>query len=258
VLDVKTAVLFATGVATWLLLGLAPLMAQQPNFPGAARPPVGGAGAPAAAPAGGGGAATAGAVGTSVTVIDIPFIFKGHARFKADMDNFKKEVEAFEAWARNEQTSLTKIRDEILTKYKPNSDEFKMEEERLAKLTSDLQIKMNVKKREMLELEAKIYYQTYNEIIAAVTKFCETNRISLVLRFSGDDIDANDRNSILQGVNRAVVYQRNLDISEMILQMVNSNQPRPQPRPTGNVNIPGTGPAPSSGPGDRNALRTSP
>lgn len=236
----KTAVLFATGVATWLLLGLAPLIAQT-NPPAAARPAgVGGAPA-AAAPAGGGGAATGGSVGTSVTVIDIPYIFKGHNRFKADMENFKKDVEAFEAWARNEQTALTKVRDDILTKYRPNSDEFKAEEERLAKLTSDLQIKMNVKKREMLEKEAKIYYDTYNEIIAAVTRFCETNRISLVLRFSGDDIDANDRNSILQGVNRAVVYQRNLDISDMILKMVNGPQARPNnftptpgPQPGGN------------------------
>ncbi len=212
---------YATRVACLLLIGVTTPLFAQLGAPGAARPPVGGlpaAAAPAAAPSSG--------MGTMVAVIDIPYIFKNHVRFKQSMDGFKNQVDEFEAWARNEQKKLTQIRDEIIAQYKPNTDQFKSEEERLAKLTSDLQIRMTVKKREFLENEAKVYYATYNEVIAAVSQFAERNRIGLVLRFNGDEIDPTDRGSVLQGVNRAVVYQRNLDISDLILTMVNGSAPQ--------------------------------
>jgi hypothetical protein len=41
------------------------------------------------------------------------------------------------------------------------------------------------------------------------------------MRYSGEPIDPEDRASILQGVNRALVYHRNLDITDEIIDRVN-------------------------------------
>ena len=145
-----------------------------------------------------------------------------------------------------EQKKFAQQRDEVLERYKPSSEEFKREEEKLAKANSDLRIKVELKKREFLEKEASIYFQTYKEIESIVASFAVKNRIGLVLKFTGDEIDPADRGSVLQGVNRPVVYQQNLDISEII---VRSLPPAvatgPGPRPTG------VGPGPGPGPGVR-------
>ena len=68
-----------------------------------------------------------------------------------------------------------------------------------------------------------------------------------------------DRNSVLAGVNRAVVYQQNLDITQLILQKLNAgaNVPAQQPtvgpgNPSGVLSQPprnGVPPAGRGGPG---------
>lgn len=240
-----TAARFLT-VSLVLCVAVSPAFSQQTGLPGVARPPVaGGVGATGGPPPGGAmtAAPSASGGGTNVAVIDIPYIFKNHPRFKQQMDQFKASVDQFEDEMKVESKKLVQVRDDVMARFKPNSEEFKREEEKMAKAQSDMRIKVEMKKREFLEKEAAIYYQTYKEIEALVGDFAVKNRIGLVLKFNGDEIDPNDRGSVLQGVNRPVVYQKNLDISDLILRAVPpavATGPRPGPQP-------GPGPAPRPG-----------
>jgi hypothetical protein len=45
--------------------------------------------------------------------------------------------------------------------------------------------------------------------------------MSLVLRYNSEEIDENSRDSVLAGVNNAVVYQYKLDITGVITKLVN-------------------------------------
>ena len=48
--------------------------------------------------------------------------------------------------------------------------------------------------------------------------FAESNRIGLVLRFSSEEIDPTNRQSVMQGVNQPIVYnQGGLNITKYIL-----------------------------------------
>lgn len=178
------------------------LSAQQ-GPPGVARAPV-------AAPS-----------GTNVAVIDIAAVFKSHNRFNAAMNDIKKDIEDFETYVRNEQTKFNTKREQLMT-FKPASLEYKQMEEELARTQSDLQVKVGLKRKEFLEQEARVYYRVYREIEQQVGLFAQRNRIGLVLRFNGDEMKEDDRASVLQGVNRAVVYQSNLDITSFVLQQVNA------------------------------------
>ena len=164
--------------------------------PGGARPP---AGPPAAA-------AAPAVAGTSVAVIDIAYIFKNHVRFNGQMNDMKRDIEAYDAAMRDETTKINK-KQETMTAFNPNSKEFKAADEELAHLKSDFQIKVAAKRREFLEQEAKVYYGIYREIEDAVAMFAQRNRIGLVLRYTGDEMKPDDRASVLQGVNKPVVYQ---------------------------------------------------
>jgi Skp family chaperone for outer membrane proteins len=213
---VRRSLVCATIVAGPLsIYFLAQVAAQVP--PNAARPGAGPPPVAAPAPA---------AAGTSVAVIDIAFIFKNHVRFNQQMNDMKRDIEGFDAQIRQEQTNFAKKR-EGLAQFTPSSPQYKSAEEELARMKSDLDIKVAVKRREFLEQEAKVYYGIYREIEDSVQMFAQRNRIGLVLRYNGDEMKPDDRASVLQGVNRPVVFQQNLDITQHILSQLNAGATMP-------------------------------
>jgi Skp family chaperone for outer membrane proteins len=219
---------------------MAPAAAQQGPPPGGARPAT----APPVA------AAPPAVAGTSVAVIDIAYIFKNHVRFNKQMNDMKGDIEAFDTSIRTDQTNFAKKREALQT-FNPSSPEYKKAEEELARMKSDLDIKVAVKRREFLEQEAKVYYGIYREVEDSVAMFAQRNRIGLVLRYTGDEMKPDDRASVLQGVNKPVVYQDRLDITQHILNQLNAGATMP-------AGAPGIAPSgPSSNPAvpDRSSQR---
>jgi hypothetical protein len=88
-----------------------------------------------------------------------------------------------------------------------------------------------------MEREAQVYFNAYREVEAAVGRFASERRIGLVLHHNGEDMDPTQRDSIMQGINRIVVYQDRLDITGMILDQLERGTP-PTPTATRPV-IPG-------------------
>lgn len=253
---------FVAGPLSLCLL-VAPASAQVPGYP-----PIGGrpAGpgpvasapvAPAAAPQG------PAPSGTSVAVIDVAHIFKNHVRFNASMNDMKRDIDAFDAAMREESLKLQK-KVEVMQSFAPSSNEFKKADEELAHLKSDFQIRVQAKKREFLEQEARVYYGIYREVEDAVASFAQRNRIGLVLRYTGDEMKPDDRASVLSGVNKPVVYQQNLDITQHVLNHLNAGATLPPggggtglptlPGP-GNSIAPGTPTARPTIPGPRTQQR---
>ncbi|QDU26478.1 Outer membrane protein (OmpH-like) [Anatilimnocola aggregata] len=196
-----------------------------PGAAPAARPPV----APAAAPAGP-------RTTPTIVVIDIAKVFKGHNRFNQSMGDIKKDIEDFDTFVKGETTKL-KAMGEALQQYKAGSLEYKQREEEAARATSDLQVKVGLKKKELLEQEARVYFQVYRELEQSVANFSNVNGIHMVLRFNSDEMKEDDRNSVLQGVNRAVVYYNpTLDVTAHILADLNRfSPPAPTPNPNGQI-----------------------
>lgn len=172
-------------------------------------------GRPAAAPA-----AAATPSGTNVAVIDVALIFKHHDRFNAAMGDIKKDIEQFEAYVRGEQTKL-KAKAEELQTWGPSSPEYRTKEAELARLDSELKVQIALKRKEFLEQEARVYFNIYQEVVRSVDLFAQRYRIGLVLRFNSDDMKPDDRASVLQGVNRAVVWHGQLDITPQIITDLN-------------------------------------
>ena len=178
--------------------------------------------------------------GTNVAVIDVAYIFKNHTRFNAQMNEIKKEIEGFEATVREEQKKFKAITEELQV-LKAGTPAYRAKEEELARMQSDVQVNIGLKRKKFLEQEALVYFTIYREIEQYLTIFCQRNRIGLVLRFNGDEMKPDDRASVLQGVNRAVVYQDGLNITQMILDELNRVGTASRPGPI----VPGTGRPPT-------------
>jgi Skp family chaperone for outer membrane proteins len=223
----------ATIVAGVMLCAIPAVFAQQPGGPGAsatARPPA--VAAPAPAGPAGPAAARPAVTAPTVAVIDIARVFKEHNRFNDMMLDIKKDIEDFDAYVKNESSKL-KAMSEALATFKPGSLEYKQREEEAARLTSDLQVKVGLKKKELLEQEARVYFQVYRELEQKVAVFAQQYSINMVLRFNSEGMKEDDRNSVLQGVNRAVVYYHpNLDITNYVVAELNRGTVRRNPPPT--------------------------
>lgn len=184
-----------------------------------------------------GAAAPAAAGNSSVAVIDIPYIFKNLARFKQAINDMKTDFDSTQEFLNQEQGKIRKEAEKI-EQYKPGSLEYKQIEESVARMKVELQLEGAKRQKELMEREAVIYFNAYREIEAEVAKFANRNGLNLVLRYSAEPMDPTKRDTIMQGISRMVVYQRELDITGFILDRLNQGTPKAA---TGAVSGAGTG-----------------
>ena len=158
--------------------------------------------------------------GTRIAVIDIAAVFKNHEGFKSEMEGMKQDVQAFEAELRQRGKEIESLREQLLG-FKVGSSEYKQLEKQIAQRQADGQVETQVKRKEFLDRESKIYYRTYAQINEEVTRFAQRNTISLVVRFNSSEADPENRKAVMELVNRPVVFQQNLNITKNILALVN-------------------------------------
>jgi Skp family chaperone for outer membrane proteins len=156
-----------------------------------------------------------------VVVIDISEVFKQHSSFNQQLNALKEEIKTLDAYYQAEQKKIVGQRDK-LSSFNAGSPEYKKLEEDIARMASDLQVEMALKQKNVAEQEAKVYFNTYNQIYKQVEIFADSYGIGLVLRHNNVQMDPQKRDTVLQGVNRAIVFQRNLDITEEIIKRVNA------------------------------------
>jgi len=157
---------------------------------------------------------------SNVALIDVQYIFKNHPRFKAQMAEMRKDVEAAEAQVQQRSEEIRQ-RAQDLERYK-GSPQYKAKEREIADAQAQMAIDVRSQKRDFLQREAKIYHNTYIEIWQAVDYFCKQNGIAMVLRFSGERADTENPEEVLRDINKPIVWHQNsLDITEYIMRDLN-------------------------------------
>jgi Skp family chaperone for outer membrane proteins len=172
----------------------------------------------------GGNPAGANASKYSIAVVDISYIFKKHERFKATMDQMKKEMESIETELKADREKIASQEQER-NKYNVGSAEYKKMDDDIAKQMAEFNLKMGRLRKDFLEREAKVYYQTYLEVVDAVTYYSQQHHIGLVLRFNGEPVDPARRDDVLREINKPVVLQDHIDITPDVLALINRDQP---------------------------------
>ncbi len=154
-------------------------------------------------------------------VVDVGYIFKNHARFKVAMDKMKDEVMTAENGLKGERDRINGLMEQ-LKGFNVGTPEYKRLEAEIAKAQGDFNVNAQLQKKDFMEREAKVYMQVYDEIEKAVAQFAREHRIAVVHRFDGDPVDSGDRNQILRGITKPIVYyESGIDITPDILKMLN-------------------------------------
>lgn len=162
----------------------------------------------------------------TVAILDLTYIFKNHARFQAMKNDMRRDLEAAEAQLNSEKEAFQKLV-QRLEDYRKGTPEYKALEEEIAKRQADLNLQVNIQKKNFLEQEAKIYYDVYQEVMEHTRVFAEQNGIQLVIKFNGDPIDRNDPQDVFKELNKFVLYYNPaIDVTPKILELVNASAPR--------------------------------
>ena len=163
---------------------------------------------------------------TPVAVVDIKRIFKQHAAFQQRLADLGREVQAFSQNATVRQTEIESWQRRLPT-LKPGSAEYEKAQLLLTRLQTELKLETTRRQQQFLKREMTLYNDTYSKISAAVTQYAKDNGIQLVLRSDEEKVNPEDQKSVLGAVNRMVVYQEGLDITDEILADLNSEEESP-------------------------------
>jgi Skp family chaperone for outer membrane proteins len=158
--------------------------------------------------------------GTSVAVIDLGDVFEKHTKLKAQLDQIKSQIDGFENLVREKKQEIENLAG-VLKTLNPGTPDYAAKEKEFASIQADLQIQVRQKSREFLEQEAKIRYDAYQEIQQHVANFCQSYGIQLVIRFNREPIDPTKPQEVQMGLNRPIVYQNSLDITQHIIDSLN-------------------------------------
>jgi len=156
----------------------------------------------------------------NIAVVDVSYIFKNYQQFRASMESMKNEMTSAEGELKAERGQV-QAREEQRASYKVGTPEFKKIDEEIARLKAEFNLKAGRIRKDFLEREAKVYYQTYLEVSKIVKYYAQQHDIGLVLRFNGDQVDPNRRESVLRAINDPIVHQNNIDITPDVLALLN-------------------------------------
>jgi len=167
-----------------------------------------------------------------VAVIDIGKVFKNHPGFNAQMEAVKKQVTDYETVINQRKASL-EAQKKKQAEYNSASAEYKRIEQAMAHDIADIQVQNNLKRKEILIQETRLYYETHKEITAKVSEIATQYGISLVLNYDSSVADPDDRAAVQRSVANPVVFQRNLDLTTMVIDQIKAAHPGVATRPAG-------------------------
>ncbi len=170
-----------------------------------------------------------------VAILDLPYLFRNHRRFKEMDEVLKTEISGAEGQFMTEQKAMKDLVAK-LQELRPGTPEYKAAEEDLAKRDADMQLRINIMKKNFAEKKAKNYFEVYQETMRYVGYHATHSGIVLVINFNGDPVDPNNPQSVIQALNSTVLYKHpGVDITPVILDLCNRGFVIPEPTPNPGV-----------------------
>ena len=156
-----------------------------------------------------------------VGLIDMAYVFKHYKKFETLREDLKVEIATSEEKAKMMQQETQTLQAQLKT-FAEGSTEYAKIEKQLVQKAADFEGFRRQMSREFLKKESQIYLQVYNEVSTMVTKYAEHFKYTLVMRFNREELDTENPQQLLQGMNRQVVYYRaDDDITEQVLKELN-------------------------------------
>ena len=156
-----------------------------------------------------------------VAVLDVARVFKETPEFDIAMKKIREEAEGLKGQITQQQDAI-KAEAQQLGQYEPGSAERNQLGAALEQRQTALRTRARQAEADLLNREAGVYFATYQQMQSVLGQIASQHGISLVLRFDSQEIDPANRAEVIKGVNRAVVFHRRLDLTNLVIQNMGS------------------------------------
>lgn len=160
-----------------------------------------------------------------VAVLDVARVFKENPEFDTSMKKIRQEADGLKAQITQQQQAI-KAEAQQLAQYEAGSAERNQMEATLEQKQTALRTQARQAEAELLNREAGIYFETYQRMQGVLSEIASQHGISLVLRFDSQEIDRANREAVIKGVNRPVVFHRRLDLTNLVIQNMGTSTAR--------------------------------
>ena len=166
-------------------------------------------------------AAAASSTPHKVGLIDMAHVFKNYKKFESLREDLKVEISDSEEKAKEMQKGIVDLQQKMKGLVE-GAPEYSKYEQQAVKQAAEFENFRRQMSREFLKKESQIYLQVYNEVSKMVEKYATHFNYTLIIRFNREDLDTENPQQLLQGMNRQVVYYRpNEDITTPVLESLN-------------------------------------
>lgn len=157
----------------------------------------------------------------AIVVLDVAKVFKSDGAFNQQIAQIQTAAESLKSEVETKQQKLRAEAQNISENLTVNSPDRKSAELKVEQDMTELRTYARQAEADLMLKEAKIYYDTYTRMQGIVAETAEQNGIAMVLRFDSSDIIPDNRNSVVNAVNRAIVYQKDRDLTGYIIERMN-------------------------------------
>ena len=169
-------------------------------------------------------AAVSPAAAGEIALVNMGKVLKSSKHFTTAIAKLRQETQDLEQEFKGRSAEINFLKERSQSSDEKTKLEVQAQVERLA---VDMRIDMEQAKRRLQEKEAEAYAEFYELTISAIGKIAEDDGLRLVLRYKGSgSVDRSSPKKVLEDLNRAVLYQRGLDITDRVIALL--NQPKPE------------------------------
>lgn len=156
-----------------------------------------------------------------VGLIDMAHVFKKYEKFDDMREALKIKIGTSEETAKRMAEQIKGLQAQ-LKELKEGKPDYDSTEKQLANKTAEFEAFRRSTQRDILKDESKIYHQVYMEVADAVKRYSKYYGYTLVLRFNREDLNPDDPQGLIQGMNRQVVFhQPEDDMTDSVLDHLN-------------------------------------
>ena len=157
-----------------------------------------------------------------IAILNMDRIFKTYKPLLDQLAPAREEAKALQEKIQLRQAEIETVANQI-RKAEPGSPDFQRLQGQLLKLNGELQQMAQAGQQTIQKKETTIYLAFYRTLDEEVAKYAKAKGLKLVLRQQDSSLDDNQPlQEILKSLNRGIIYQDGLDITDDILQALDA------------------------------------
>lgn len=155
-----------------------------------------------------------------IAVVDMAKVFDGHKSLTDKRAVVRREAQDANDTAAAMLQAGKKLQEELKI-HKPGSAEHNRIQKELNEKGAALQKFQKETIQRLQQEEAELYIEAYQRVVEEIQRIAEARGLKLVLRYQADNLDSKDPKKLMESLNRQILYEKGLDITDEVLQAVN-------------------------------------